>query len=64
MAEPLRKKENHQDEAGKDTETQKKGFIKKGLRRFKSDIKHSSRVEEGSLIDMVAKGYKRLFPKK
>lgn len=42
----------------------KPGVLKKGVRRFKSDISHSAQVEDDSLAQYIHKGFRSMFPKR
>ncbi|WP_407807703.1 hypothetical protein [Staphylococcus aureus] len=68
MAEPMRK-QSTEDISEEQLENQvspkkKKGIVKRGYAKFKEDVKHGSRVEQGSLIDEVRKFYRSIFPKR
>ncbi|HDA5091094.1 TPA: hypothetical protein PD879_002498 [Staphylococcus aureus] len=64
MAEPMRKKGNEYNPEDIQKTKKKPNIIKRGYRSMKEDIKHGSRVEEGSIIDVVHKTYRSMFPKK
>lgn len=64
MAEPMKNKQSDIEEGEEKSEIEKGGVIKRGLKHIKTDIKHGSRVEEGSLVDGVRKTFRSIFPKK
>ncbi|NMK53986.1 hypothetical protein [Staphylococcus capitis] len=66
MAEPM--KQQQYEETTEQSEKAKKkknpNIFKRGINRVKSDIKYSSKIEEGSPIDGARKLYRAMFPKK
>lgn len=40
------------------------GVVKRGFRKFKEDVSHSSQVEDGSLAQYLKEGFRAVFPKK
>lgn len=64
MAEPMNRKASDISRENDNSNTPKRGFVKRGFSRMKSDFKHGSRVEEGSLLDGAKKTYRAIFPKK
>lgn len=40
------------------------GVVKRGFRKFKEDVSHSSQMDDDSLAQYIKKGFKAVFPKK
>lgn len=69
MAEPMNQQENNNPDVEYEDDNivvkkKKPGVLKKGVRRFKSDISHSAQVEDNSLAQYIHKGFRSMFPKR
>lgn len=69
MAEPMNQQENNNPDVEYEDDNivvkkKKPGVLKKGFRRFKSDISHSAQVEDDSLAQYIHKGFRSMFPKR